>query len=90
MDRRGESQASRDLDRTWPQLQVIELDDALMRRAGDLSAEQPLRASDAVHLGAAELISEGSRTDVTFACWDRRLWDAARAAGFEMLPSQAM
>lgn len=88
MDNRGESQAGRSLDRTWPQLQVIELDDALMSRAGDLSTEQPLRASDAIHLAAAELISEGASADVTFACWDRRLWDAASAAGFSLLPAR--
>lgn len=74
------------LDERWLHLQVVELDDALARRAGALTRDHSLRAADAIHLASAELLSDASGSDTVFACWNRRLWTAARALGFEIVP----
>ena len=74
------------LNEHWPQLQVVELDEALTRRSGDLTREHPLRASDAIHLASAEVIADEVPGNVVFACWDRRLWEAAGFAGFVVSP----
>ncbi|MDQ3784711.1 MAG: type II toxin-antitoxin system VapC family toxin [Actinomycetota bacterium] len=79
---KGESMAVRNLDDQWLQLQVVELDEILTKAAGELTRLHPLRAADAIHLASADVIAEGSRDEVLFACWDRRLWEAAESSGF--------
>lgn len=86
---RGESLAARNLDDRWVQLQVVELDEALTKNAGGLTRAHPLRALDAIHLASADVIAEESRDEVTFACWDRRLWEAAEDSGFSVAPSRS-
>lgn len=86
---RVESMAVRNLDERWPDLHVIELDEALGKRAGELTQRHALRAADAIHLASAETIAEGVPSDTRFACWDGRLWEAAAALGFEILPHTA-
>ncbi len=86
---RGESVATRNLDDRWLQLQVVELDEELTRNAGELTRRHPLRASDAIHLASADVIAEESREEVTFACWDRRLWQAATESGFGVAPARS-
>jgi predicted nucleic acid-binding protein len=86
---RGESAAARNLDARWGELQVVELDEALTRNAGELTRARPLRALDAIHLASAEVIAEEARDEVTFVCWDRRLWEAAEDSGFGIAPSRS-
>jgi predicted nucleic acid-binding protein len=83
---RGETIAARNLDDRWLQLQVVELDEAVTKQAGELTRAHPLRALDAIHLASADVLVEESREEVTFACWDRRLWEAAEASGFGVAP----
>ncbi|MEN9647086.1 MAG: hypothetical protein RL238_3755 [Actinomycetota bacterium] len=66
-----------DLDLLWPQMAVVELDEALMRAAGDVAAARSLRGYHAVQLASAQLVG----ADV-FSSADHRLCDAAAAAGF--------
>lgn len=66
---------------------VVELDEVLTRRAADLTRDHPLRASDAIHLASAELVADGAREDLAFACWDRRLSESAAALGFAVAPA---
>jgi hypothetical protein len=40
-----------------------------------------------VHLASAFVIAGATPPDTAFACWDGRLWDAASASGFRMVPS---
>lgn len=80
--------AVRNLDDRWVQLQVVELDEAVTRNAGELTRSNPLRASDAIHLASADVIAEESRFEVTFASWDRKLWEAAEFSGFEAVPER--
>jgi uncharacterized protein len=72
-----------DLDQRWRSIHGIEVDDPLARAAGELAEEFSLRALDAVHLAAALAVAE---PDLVVATWDRRLADAARAAGLNVAP----
>lgn len=83
---RGESMVVRNFNERWFQLQIVELDEALTRAAGELTRAHPLRAADAIHLASADLIADGSRGETVFACWDRRLWEAAETSGFDLAP----
>jgi predicted nucleic acid-binding protein len=78
--------AARNLDDRWLQLLVVELDETLTRNAGELTRAHPLRALDAIHLASADVIAGESREEVTFVCWDRRLWGAAEESGFKVAP----
>lgn len=85
--KKDESMAVRSLDERWPHLQIVEVDESLTRSAGELTRLYPLRAADAIHLASADVIAQESRHEVLFACWDRRLWDAARSSGFVVAPA---
>lgn len=67
------------LEVLWSQLSVVEVDEDLMRLAGDLALTHSLRGYDAVHLAAAHLVG----ADV-FSSADRRLCDAASSTGFHV------
>jgi uncharacterized protein len=67
------------LEVLWSQLSVVEIDEDLMRLAGDLAAAHGLRGYDAVHLAAAHVVG----ADV-FSSADRRLCAAAGSDGFHI------
>jgi uncharacterized protein len=67
------------LEVLWSQVSVVEIDDDLMRLAGDLAATHGLRGYDAVHLAAAHLVGAE-----VFSSADRRLCAAAGACGFHV------
>lgn len=71
--------ATTGLEILWSQLSVVEVDDVLMRLAGDLATTHGLRGYDAVHLAAARLVG----ADV-FSTADRRLCEAASSEGFHL------
>ena len=64
---------------------VIEVDKALVERAGELIVEYPLRAYDAVQLASAlrvqYLLTLMSETQLIFVSADNRLLDIAQSAG---------
>ena len=60
--------------------------DEVRRRAGRLVAAHPLRAADALQLGAALVWCEEQPHGETFACLDERLREAARREGFLLTP----
>lgn len=66
---------------------IVQIDDALMREAGDVATASALRAAEAIHLASALRIVEGYPRESVFACWDARLWDAAAEVGFQMVPA---
>jgi uncharacterized protein len=86
LDRRGHDRCVEELDERWPNLAVVDMDRRLIGSAGALATVSSLRAGDAIHLASARTIG-GRSTEVPFACWDRRLWDAATASGFRMVPA---
>jgi predicted nucleic acid-binding protein len=67
------------LDMLWSQLSVVEIDEDLMRLAGDLATTHGLRGYDALHLAAAHLVG----ADV-FSSADHRLCEAASSTGFHV------
>ena len=67
------------LELLWSQVFVAEIDEDLMRVAGDLAAAHSLRGYDASHLAAAQLVG----ADV-FSSADRHLCAAASSAGFHV------
>ncbi len=71
--------AEQGLELLWTQLSVVELDEQLMRLAGEVAATHGLRGYDAAHLAAARVIG----ADV-FSSADRRLCGAAAAEGFHI------
>lgn len=87
LDESSVREARNELDARWVDVASVELDDALRLAAGELTNAHVLRGSDAVHLASAFEFAGGTSSDVRFACWDQRLWDAARASGFQMIPA---
>lgn len=79
------TQAQNAFNGEWPGITHIELNNELVRRAGNAVAAFQLRAYDAVHLMAAEMLQDHVDDDVTFACFDRRLNQAAVALGMGTL-----
>ena len=68
----------RQLDEEWGQYSIVEVTDALVRRAGALAERHRLRGYDAVQLSAAVDLRVAGATDVAFASFDARLNHAAR------------
>ena len=73
------SDAVSGLEMLWSQLSIVEIDDDLMRLAGDTAEEHGLRGYDAVHLAAAHRVG----ADV-FSSADRQLCSAASASGLHV------
>ena len=67
------------------QLQLVEVTDALVRRAGVLAEEFALRGYDSVHLASVEEIAD---EDVVLAAGDRSLLSAAEALGISVAALQ--
>lgn len=70
----------------WSRLAAVDLDESLVREAGDLSDRHGLRAGDAIHLASALRVAEGPTALIAF---DARLRDAAAAEGLIVLPDLA-
>ena len=70
--------AVRELEARYQELDFVELDDVLARRAGNLAEVHGLRGYDAVHLAAADRIRD---PDLVVVAGDRPLLTAAAAEG---------
>ena len=66
------------LDALVEEMDIVEVDEPLARRAGDLSEAHRLRGYDAVHLAAAERLRD---PDVVLVAGDGALLEAGTAAG---------
>lgn len=80
--------AARRFAERWASLVVVELDDQLCRSTARLCRDHELRGSDAVHLASALEIA-GDEEGAVFACFDRRLWEAAGELGLERVPASS-
>jgi uncharacterized protein len=87
LTQRQVSAIERNFDQGWVDLMVVELDSVLTYHAGRLTHDHALRAGDAIHLASAVSIAAEGKEETPFACWDRRLWDAASELGFAMVPA---
>ena len=70
--------AKRELDGLLDQLDVVDIDDELVRSAAELAEAHALRAYDAVHLAAAARLAAD---DVVVVAGDRALLAGARTMG---------
>jgi predicted nucleic acid-binding protein len=70
--------AVRELDDRYEQLDLVDLDDTLARRGGELAEAHGLRGYDAVHLAAAERLRD---PDLVLVAGDGALLGAAAATG---------
>jgi hypothetical protein len=68
----------RQLEERYEELDRIEVDDGLVRRAGELAEACALRGYDAVHLAAAERLHDA---ETVLVAGDRDLCEAARSLG---------
>lgn len=66
------------LEDLWPQFDVVELGDGLVRQAAVLAGRFGLRGYDAVHCAAAEILADA---DTVAASGDRLLLDAWAGLG---------
>jgi hypothetical protein len=71
------------IEALWDRVVGVEIDEALVRAAGDLAERHRLQAADSIHLASAIAIRE---PDTAFIAFDARLRDAAAAEGFPVLP----
>jgi predicted nucleic acid-binding protein len=67
-----------EFDSLLDEIDVVEVDDALARRAGELAEVRQLRGDDAVHLAAADRVRD---PDVVVIAGDSALLEAATAEG---------
>lgn len=67
-----------ELDSLFEEIDILEVDDALARRAGDLAEALRLRGYDAVHLAAADRVRD---PNLVVVAGDGALLDAATAEG---------
>ena len=66
----------------WSEITAVEL---VRRHAERLVESYPLRAADALQLGAALIAAEGDPTNLELVTLDRNLADAAEREGFAVL-----
>jgi predicted nucleic acid-binding protein len=72
------SAAGAEFDARYEELDLVDIDDPLARRAGDLAEAHGLRGCDAVHLAAADRVRD---RDLVVVAGDGALLDAATAEG---------
>lgn len=76
----------RDLEQLWAEIEAFSVTTTILRYAEHAAIDHGLRAYDSFHLATALRFAEVE--DVTFACWDRELRDAAGDHGFALVPAQ--
>ncbi len=86
--RRQERLVTRSFLAQWNDYVRLDLDLAVVESAVQLARSYGLRSADAIHLASAMLFAGNDVRAVRFASWDGRLWEAARAEGFEMVPAE--
>lgn len=69
----------------WGNYVQVGLNQSLLQRAADLAEGFALRAYDSVHLAAADLLLKQAGVGVLFACFDRRLNQAAMVLGLPLI-----
>lgn len=78
-------QARQRLQADWPRYAIVEVNQPLVERAGELADIFALRGYDSVQLAAALVLKTGADETVTFACFDKRLSKAALVLGLQSM-----
>jgi predicted nucleic acid-binding protein len=79
-------QALGGLDVIWTQMDILGIDDPLVRTAGSLARTHALRGYDAVHCAAALRLADPTTVALS---GDRQLLDAWRAEGLHVVDTRA-
>lgn len=78
------------VDRDWPAMTVIQVDEPLVVRAARLTGQFGLRGYDSVHLAAVERLASQAGTEaIRFACFDEALCGAAARLGITLMSGLA-
>jgi predicted nucleic acid-binding protein len=77
------------LEVLWARIVTIEVDEPLVRAAGELAALHGLNAADAIHLASALTVAGGPAGRTALIAFDARLRQAAAVEGFVVLPETA-
>lgn len=78
-------QARREFLAAWDQWSEVTAVEAVRRHAERLVESHPLRAADALQLGAAIVAADHAPSTLTFVTLDQRQADAAEREGFRVL-----
>ncbi|MDW8327287.1 MAG: type II toxin-antitoxin system VapC family toxin [Anaerolineales bacterium] len=70
----------------WPALFRLRLDESTVAQADTLAWTHGLRSFDAIHLATAQLWQEALGEAMTFATYDRPLWQATQHIGLNAWP----
>lgn len=81
----GLAQARSRFEQTWPGFAIAGVTQPLVEKAGVYAEAFALRGHDSVQRAAAHLLHEQFALPLTFACFDRRLKQAAQLLKLEVL-----
>jgi hypothetical protein len=73
-------------EQAWHGFVIADITQPLVERAGVFAEAFALRGYDSVQLAAAHQLHEQFALPLTFACFDRRLNQAAKLLQLEVLP----
>ncbi len=79
-------QARQLLTQAWKTFTIVEVSQPLVETAGRFADVFALRGYDSVQLAAAHELQDNTEQKVLFACYDRRLNQAAQVLQLEVLP----
>ncbi|MBM5798786.1 MAG: type II toxin-antitoxin system VapC family toxin [Cyanobacteria bacterium M_surface_7_m2_040] len=79
-------QARQHLIQAWQSFTIVEVSQPLVETAGRFADVFALRGYDSVQLAAAHELHSNAQQTVLFACYDRRLNQAAQLLQLEVLP----
>lgn len=84
----GAEEAIRLFQREWlAEYLIVPLDTQLGAAAGELAWRHGLRGFDAAHLASAKQVERLYGERVTLVTYDRRLWQASKAEGMDVFPT---
>ena len=75
-----------DLEGLWVEIDVHAATSEVIEGAAQVVIDHGLRAYDSLHLATAVAIAKVEH--ITFACWDRELWEAAQSRGLALVPER--
>ena len=81
----GLAQARSMFERAWPDFVIADITQPLVEKAGMYAEAFALRGYDSVQLAAAHNLHQQLDLPMTFACFDRRLNQAAQLLELEVL-----
>ncbi len=70
----------------WSHLIRLRIEETTVAQADVLAWEHGLRGYDSIHLASALLWQEALSDPVTFATFDRQLWEAGKVVGLSVWP----